>query len=151
MSIHTIDPFAENGTSADDETETETEIASLVDIVTARQRVKSQALALGFDLADVTLIAAAISEIARNIVDHAGRGEILLRVVVTGDRCGLQIIARDQGPGIPDVARVVEYGESPQRRVGVGLPGVRSLVDEFDIVSAVGLGTTVSMIKWLPE
>jgi serine/threonine-protein kinase RsbT len=131
--------------------ETQTEIASDLDIVTARQRARARATALGFGLADVILLAAAISEIARNIVDHAHHGKIVMRDLETGDRRGLQIVGRDGGPGIPDVAQALQYGCSRRRRSGVGLPGVKWLVDEFDIVSAVGRGTTVTMTKWVPE
>lgn len=133
------------------EDEIQTAIASTEDIVTARQRARSLATSLGFGTADLTLIAVAISEIARNIVDHAQDGEIVTRIVKTCARRGLQIVARDDGPGIPDVALVVEFGHATARRIGIGLPGVKWLMDEFDIVSAVGRGTTVTMTKWIPE
>lgn len=132
------------------ETETLTEINSAVDIVTARQRGRALALELGFNGADVTLIAAAISEVARNIVDHATRGEIAMSSMETdsGNRRGIQIIARDQGPGIRDVARAMQYGYSSRKGLGVGLPGAKWLMDEFDIASEVGRGTTITMRKW---
>lgn len=131
--------------------ESQTQINSAVDIVTARQRGRALALELGFNGADVTLIAAAISEVARNIVDHAKSGEILMSSVVNGqhgNRCGIQIIARDQGPGIRDVAQAMQYGYSTRKGLGVGLPGAKWLMDEFDIASEVGRGTTVTMRKW---
>ena len=133
------------------ETETVTEINSAVDIVTARQRGRALALELGFNGADVTLIAAAISEVARNIVDHAKRGEILmmgLNSSINGGKQGIQIIARDEGPGIRDVAQAMQYGYSTRKGLGVGLPGAKWLMDEFDIVSEVGRGTTITMKKW---
>lgn len=132
------------------ETETLTPINSAVDIVTARQRGRALALELGFNGADVTLIAAAISEVARNIVDHAKSGEIVMASVngTADGRCGIQIIARDQGPGIRDVAQAMQYGYSTRKGLGVGLPGAKWLMDEFDILSEVGRGTTITMKKW---
>lgn len=133
------------------ETETQTEIRSAVDIVTARQRGRTLALELGFNGADVTLIAAAISEVARNIVDHAKRGEIVMSCLNgghNGSRLGIQIIARDEGPGIRDVAQAMQYGYSTRKGLGVGLPGAKWLMDEFEITSEVGRGTTVTMKKW---
>jgi len=133
------------------ETETLTVINAAVDIVTARQRGRALALDLGFNGADVTLIAAAISEVARNIVDHAQKGEILMSAVNTsleGGRSGIQIVARDEGPGIRDVAQAMQYGYSTRKGLGVGLPGAKWLMDEFDIASEVGRGTTITMKKW---
>lgn len=133
-----------------DEDEAQTDIHSAHDVLTARQMVRHRATALGFDSPDVTLLAAAISEVARNIIDHARAGEVMMRVVRTGGRRGLKIVARDQGPGISDVARVTQYGYSARAGLGVGLPGAKLLVDEFDIISGAGLGTTVTMTKWAP-
>ena len=132
------------------ETETQTEIRSAVDIVTARQRGRTLALELGFNGADVTLIAAAISEVARNIVDHAKKGEIVMSSVngTASGKTGIQIIARDAGPGIRDVAQAMQYGYSTRKGLGVGLPGAKWLMDEFDIVSEIGRGTTITMKKW---
>jgi serine/threonine-protein kinase RsbT len=132
------------------ETETQTEIRSATDIVTARQRGRQLALDLGFNGADVTLIAAAISEVARNIVDHAKHGEIVMCGLngTHGGRTGIQIIARDEGPGIRDVAQAMQYGYSTRKGLGVGLPGAKWLMDEFDIASEIGRGTTITMKKW---
>jgi len=138
------------GTGFLDDDESQTDIHSARDVLTARQMVRYRAIALGFDSPDVTLLAAAISEVARNIIDHARAGVVMMRVVKTGERRGLKIIARDQGPGISDVTRVTQYGDSARRGLGVGLPGAKLLVDEFDIVSGAGLGTTVTMTKWAP-
>jgi serine/threonine-protein kinase RsbT len=124
-------------------------INSAIDIVTARQHGRAMAMKLGFEGGDVTLIAAAISEVARNIVDHAKRGEVILDNLAVGSRHGIQIIARDDGPGIPDVAQAMQYGYSTRKGLGVGLPGAKWLMDEFDIVSNVGKGTIVTMKKWL--
>jgi serine/threonine-protein kinase RsbT len=133
------------------ETESQTVIHSATDIVTARQRGRSLALELGFNGADVTLIAAAISEVARNIVDHAKKGEIVMSSVQhtsNGGKKGIQIIARDEGPGIRDVAQAMQYGYSTRKGLGVGLPGAKWLMDEFDIASEIGRGTTITMKKW---
>jgi len=127
----------------------QTYIRSAVDIVTARQLGRSLSLELGFNGADVTLVAAAISEVARNIVDHAKHGVIVMTLLNDGTRKGIQIIARDEGPGIPDVAQAMQYGYSTRKGLGVGLPGAKWLMDEFEIDSAVGKGTTITMRKWL--
>jgi serine/threonine-protein kinase RsbT len=129
-----------------------TAINSAVDIVTARQRGRALALELGFNGADVTLIAAAISEVARNIVDHAKKGEILMSSINLGSngsaKTGIEIIARDEGPGIRDLAQAMQYGYSTRKGLGVGLPGAKWLMDEFDIASELGRGTTITMKKW---
>jgi serine/threonine-protein kinase RsbT len=132
------------------EAESQTTINSAVDIVTARQRGRALALELGFNGADVTLIAAAISEVARNIVDHAKSGEIIMASVNghNGGHRGIEIVARDEGPGIRDVAQAMQYGYSTRKGLGVGLPGAKWLMDEFDIMSEVGRGTTITMRKW---
>ena len=129
--------------------ETKVPINSAIDIVTARQHGRTLAMKLGFSGAEVTLIAAAISEVTRNIVDYAKKGEIVLDSVVNGSKTGILIVARDDGPGIPDVAKAMQYGYSTRKGLGVGLPGAKWLMDEFDIVSKVGKGTTVTMKKWL--
>jgi len=103
---------------------------------------------LGFTSTDLTLIATAISELARNIVLYAHQGEIVLSIAEDGARRGMGVIAHDDGPGIPDVERALEEGFSTSRSFGMGLSGVRRLVDEFKIVSKVGSGTTVSVKKW---
>ena len=129
--------------------ETRVPITSALDIVTARQQGRSLAVELGFEGAEVTLVAAAISEVARNIVEYAKSGEILFQPVKTGTKQGLCVVARDQGPGIADVAQAMQYGYSTRKGLGVGLPGAKLLMDEFDIVSKLGAGTTITMKKWL--
>ncbi len=124
-------------------------IESVDDIVTARQKGRTLAVELGFDSGDATLVAAAISEVSRNIVDYARSGEILFRVMNQGGRRGLCVVARDRGPGIEDIERAMRDGYSSRRGLGVGLPGARRLMDEFEIESKVGVGTTVTMKKWL--
>jgi serine/threonine-protein kinase RsbT len=123
-------------------------IDSDTDIVTARQKGREMASRLGFTSTDLTLIATAISELARNIVLYAHQGEIVLSIAEDGARRGMGVIAHDDGPGIPDVERALEEGFSTSRSFGMGLSGVRRLVDEFKIVSKVGSGTTVSVKKW---
>ncbi|HEU0038930.1 MAG TPA: anti-sigma regulatory factor [Verrucomicrobiae bacterium] len=124
-------------------------IESAADIVTARQKGRSLALDLGFNGAEVTLIAAAISEVSRNIVEYAKHGEIILQPTNHGAKKGLCVVAEDNGPGIADVAQAMQYGYSSRRGLGVGLPGAKLLMDEFEIVSRVGVGTTITMKKWV--
>ena len=102
---------------------------------------------MGFSGSDVTRIASAISEVARNILDYAREGEIAFDAVQDGG--GLKITARDHGPGIADVSLAMQYGYSSGNGLGVGLPGARWLMDEFNIQSAPGKGTIVTMTKWL--
>lgn len=126
-------------------------INSAVDIVTARQKGRTLALELGFGGSDLTLIATAISEVARNIVNHAKSGEVVVTAVNHGSRRGIQIVARDEGPGIKDLTKAMQYGYSTNKGLGVGLPGAKWLMDEFEIESKVGKGTTVTMKKWLSK
>ena len=120
------------------------------DIVVARQAGRDLAKQVGCSATDATLVATAISEVARNIVSHAGKGEVLIRAVPVGaDAQGaIEVVARDEGPGIVDVERAMQDGYSTGRGLGLGLPGARRLMDEFEIVSEVGVGTTVVMRKW---
>jgi serine/threonine-protein kinase RsbT len=118
------------------------------DIVLARQKGRALATELGFAAGDATLIATAISELARNIVSYARKGEITIKSVNGLDRQGLLIIASDNGPGIPDVRLALRDGFSTSGSLGLGLPGVRRLMDEFEINSQAGRGTTVAVKKW---
>ena len=103
---------------------------------------------LEFSTAELTLIATAISEIARNIAIYASPGKLTLEVVEHRGRRGIQIVATDNGPGIPDLELALTDGYSTGSSLGIGLPGARRLMDEFEIESAPGMGTTVKMIKW---
>jgi serine/threonine-protein kinase RsbT len=123
-------------------------IASDSDVVAARREARALAAELNFTSTDVTLLATAISEIARNITTYAGEGEIVLSVVHHDDRAGIRVEARDHGPGIRDVQRAMEDGYSTGSGMGLGLPGARRLTDEFSIDSRPGRGTTVVMVKW---
>jgi serine/threonine-protein kinase RsbT len=127
--------------------ETRIPIKQGADIVTARQRGRALAAQLGFSSADQTLVATAISEMARNMLVYATTGEIILRSEHDG-RAGIAIVARDEGPGIPDIERALQDGYSTSGSLGVGLPGTKRIMDEFTIISAVGSGTTVTMKKW---
>src|SRR5262245_52731047 len=118
-------------------------VESDTDIVAARQKGRMLATRLGFSSGDATIVATAISELARNIVLYAKRGEVVL-IAIEGERRGLVISARDEGPGIPDIRQAMQDGYSTSGRLGVGLPGVRRLMDEFEIVSEPELGTTVT-------
>lgn len=119
------------------------------DIVTARQKGRELAATIGFSSTDQTIIALAISEIARNIVSYAARGGMTLSRVENGGRRGISIVAEDEGPGIADIELAMRDGYSTGKSLGVGLPGARRIVDEFELASTVGKGTTVTMRKWL--
>jgi serine/threonine-protein kinase RsbT len=123
-------------------------IKSDEDMVVARAQSRRLAEDLGFSRTDATLIATAVSEIARNILMHAERGELSMKSVREDLRYGLVVIARDSGPGIRDVARAVTPGFASTRGLGLGLPGARRLMDEFDVESEPSEGTTVTMTKW---
>jgi serine/threonine-protein kinase RsbT len=120
------------------------------DIVVARQKGRLLAMSLGFSSGDATLLATAISELARNIVTYAKSGDIRLSAINGAVRQGVQVVAQDEGPGIPDVPQALRDGFSTSGSLGLGLPGVKRLVDEFQIVSDVNRGTTVTVKKWKP-
>jgi len=120
-----------------------------LDIVAARQKGRELAASMGFSGTDQTLLATAISEVARNIVSYAGRGTIVLSSVEEQGRRGLMIVAEDQGPGIADIGLAMRDGYSTGGSLGAGLPGAKRLVDAFELSSVVGAGTTVTLKKWL--
>jgi len=123
-------------------------IGSDVDIVKARQEGRRIAGDVGFSLTDLVLVATAISELARNIVRYARKGEIAIRPISNSAHRGIEIIARDEGPGIKDIEQVLQVGFSTSAGLGLGLPGVRRLMDEFEIQSKLEHGTTVVAKKW---
>jgi serine/threonine-protein kinase RsbT len=123
-------------------------IEKLDDIVVARRRGREIAAQLGFSNCDLTLIATAISEITRNAIEYANGAEIVIASVKTGSRRGVKIVVSDQGPGIDDISTVMRDGYSSGNGLGIGLPGTRRLMDEFEIESEPGKGTTVIMKKW---
>jgi serine/threonine-protein kinase RsbT len=118
------------------------------DVVTARQEARSMGAAIGFSSTDLTLLATAISEVARNITTYAGEGEVILRVRDERGRKGIEVLAVDEGPGIADVERAMQDGFTTGNGLGLGLPGTRRLVDEFELRTAPGEGTTVRLVKW---
>jgi serine/threonine-protein kinase RsbT len=124
------------------------EVSSDVDMVPARRKGRELADKLGFSRTDATLIATAISEVARNIIVHVGEGEIVISASREQGRDCITVVARDSGPGIADVASAMRDGESQEGSLGLGLPGSRRLMDEFSIESEVGRGTTITMKKW---
>ncbi|ORW03266.1 anti-sigma regulatory factor [Mycobacterium kyorinense] len=126
------------------------DIVTSDDIVAARQAGHHLARELGFSLTDVTMIATAISEIARNITSYAGRGEVRIAVQDREGRKALVVRAEDDGPGIADVERALEDGFSTGRGLGMGLPGARRLMDRLIVESTPGRGTIVEMWKWIP-
>ena len=119
------------------------------DIVGARQKGRALAAQLGFSAAEATLIATAISELARNIITYARKGEIKLQIIENSNRQGIVVTASDEGPGIHDIQQALRDGFSTSGSLGLGLPGVRRLMDEFQISSETGRGTTVTVKKWL--
>ena len=120
------------------------------DIVDARKAGHQLALDLGFSLTDVTMIATAISEVARNITSYAGRGAVRVAVADREGRKALVVRAEDDGPGIADIERAMEDGYSTGRGLGLGLPGARRLMDRLIVESAIGHGTVIEMWKWVP-
>jgi serine/threonine-protein kinase RsbT len=124
------------------------EIGADSDMVAARAAARSLAEELGFSRTDATLIATAVSEIARNIVVHAGEGQITMTPLREESRYGIQIVATDAGPGIRDVQAALEDGYAGRGGLGLGLPGARRLMDEFEVHSDAGSGTHVTMTKW---
>lgn len=120
------------------------------DIVEARRRMRELTTPLGFMPGDVAMMATAVSELARNIINYAGEGEIALEVVERDRRVGMVVVARDRGPGIADVEQAMQDGFSSGQGLGLGLPGSRRLMDDLELVSAAGVGTTVTARKWVP-
>jgi serine/threonine-protein kinase RsbT len=129
-------------------TEVRVAIQREADIVLARQAGRQLAASLGFSMTDQTLIATAISEVARNIVVYAQQGEIVLMRADDGLRIGIQVTAIDEGPGIDNKDLAMRDGYSTKNSLGLGLPGARRLMDDFALDSEVGRGTTVTMKKW---
>jgi serine/threonine-protein kinase RsbT len=125
-------------------------VSSDADVVEAREKGRELSAQLGFSSIDLTLIVTAISEVARNILLYAREGEIVLRLNEDGQR-GITVVARDDGPGIPDLEMAMRDSYSTGNGLGLGLPGARRLMDEFEIESEISKGTTVVMKKWAPD
>lgn len=120
-----------------------------LDIVSARVQARNMAKDLGFGVIDQARIATAISELTRNIVLYTQGGQILIEAIERDGRRGIEVVCSDQGPGIAEIDLVMQDGYSSQRGLGMGLPGTRRLMDEFEIESQVDVGTTVTVRKWL--
>ncbi|SEN82145.1 serine/threonine-protein kinase RsbT [Amphibacillus marinus] len=120
-----------------------------LDIVGARQLGRTRAKELGFGTVDQARIATAISELARNIYLYAGKGKVCFEVIDQLDKQGLKVVASDEGPGIRDISQVMQDGYSTSGGLGAGLPGVKRLMDHFEIHSEWGKGTEIQAIKWV--
>jgi serine/threonine-protein kinase RsbT len=118
------------------------------DIVVARRKGREVSVQVGLSGSDPTLVATAISEISRNILVYAQRGEIVITQLREWNRSGILVVARDSGPGIRNVDLAMQDGYSTGKSLGLGLPGAKRLMDEFTIESTVGTGTTITMKKW---
>lgn len=140
--------MAFQATHSNNMTETGMPVRSDLDVLKARQLGKELASSLRFSASDRTIIATAISEIARNTVLYAKAGQILLKIVQQGVRRGILVVAKDEGPGIPDLDMAMQDGYTTSQGLGIGLPGAKRLMDEFHIESEVGKGTTITMKKW---
>jgi serine/threonine-protein kinase RsbT len=127
-------------------------VAGEADIIAARQRAREVSRALGFGTVDQSRITTAVSELARNVVRYAtaSRGEVRIRELMTPIRgVGMEIVVRDEGPGIESVESAMREGFTSGQGLGMGLPGTRRLMDEMEVDSAPGRGTTVTIRKWL--
>ena len=124
-------------------------VGSSADIVTARLRGRNMAAAIGFAGSELTVIATVISELARNMIDYAGGGKIVLAHGQRERQPGITIVARDEGPGIPDLGKALGAAYGAAQGLGLGLAGVRRMMDEFEVCSQAGKGTTVTVRKWL--
>lgn len=118
------------------------------DVVLFRNRVKEYAVKIGMGLVNQTKLITAASELVRNMIKYASGGSVLIEVITQGRENGIRLTFRDQGPGIANVQQAMKDGFSTGKSLGLGLPGAKRLVSEFDIKSIVGEGTTVSIIKW---
>jgi serine/threonine-protein kinase RsbT len=123
-------------------------INNLINVVTTRRRGLEMAQKLGFSLPDATKIAVVISELARNITLYTEGGTITL-IPYSSDRKGIKVIAQDKGPGIEDVERVLAGGYTTSKGLGMGVSGSKKIMDEFEIQTVVGGGTTIKATKWL--
>ena len=124
------------------------ELRSPADVVAARLGVRAWARELDLSVLDLTKVVTAASELARNAVVHGGGGVMWLQVVRTGDREGLRVIFKDQGPGIGDIDLAMQDGYTSGGGMGIGLPGAKRLVNEFDLSSTPSEGTCVTIVRW---
>jgi len=126
-------------------------IESDSDLLAARQEARAIAFELGFSLTAVVGIVTALSEMTRNMLNYAGRGELFIESVRDGDRSGILITARDDGPGIVDLQKAMMDGYSTSGGLGMGLPGIKRLMDSFEVRTEPEKGTTVIVRKWLEK
>lgn len=124
------------------------EIRTSEDVIDARQCARRLALKLGFSLVDQTKIVTASSELARNLLVHGGGGVVTAEIVRNGFRSGVRLTFEDQGPGIPDVELALKDGYTSGSGMGLGLGGAKRLSNEFEIDTAPGRGTRVTIIRW---
>ncbi len=127
----------------------QSQIKTEEDIITSRHAAKGMAGEIGFGLVDQTKIATAISELTRNVIKYADEGVLNIQVITAGNRKGMEIICEDRGPGIEDIELALKEGFSTSKGLGLGLPGIKRLMDEFVLESGVGKGTRVVVRKWL--
>lgn len=118
------------------------------DVVPFRNRVKEYAVKIGMSLINQTKLITAASELVRNMLKYGGGGVVLIEVVSQGRDTGIRLMFQDKGPGIKDIPLAMKDGYSSGKSLGIGLPGTKRLVSEFDIKSEVGVGTTVTILKW---
>jgi serine/threonine-protein kinase RsbT len=118
------------------------------DIVKIRQAVRTHAVSLGFSLVDQTKLVTASSELARNTLDYGGGGAAQLEVIENDRRAGIKLVFEDQGPGIPDIEQALVDGFTTGGGLGLGLSGAKRLSHEFQITSKLGVGTSVSILRW---
>ena len=124
------------------------QIENNMDLVKARQAIRNVALDLNYGIVNQTKLVTAVSELTRNVLLYAGKGEINIELIEAGTKKGLRITVTDEGPGIPDVDLAVTDGFSTSKGLGKGLSGTKKLMDDFSIHSEVGKGTEVVIIKW---
>ncbi|MBC8278307.1 MAG: anti-sigma regulatory factor [FCB group bacterium] len=120
------------------------------DIVICRQACREWAKSIGFNLVDQTRITTSASELARNIHDYAGTGEVTIEEIEDNGRTGIKIVFKDEGPGIANLEQAMGEGWTSKGSMGMGLPGSKKLMDDFEIISESGKGTTVTIWKWMP-
>ena len=125
------------------------EVMDQEDVIVARQEIRQLMRGLGFSLMDQTRVVTAVSELARNIIVHAGQGRVEAYQVIDQHRIGISCIFTDEGPGIHDIQKAMEPGFSTANSMGIGLGGAKNLCNEFDIESALGKGTKVTITEWL--
>lgn len=118
------------------------------DVIPFRNRIKEYAIKIGMSLVNQTKVITAASELVRNMLKYANGGKVYIEVVSKGRENGIRLVFEDKGPGIPDIALALKDGYSTGKSLGLGLPGTKRLVSEFNIVSEVGKGTTVTVVKW---